>query len=58
VDETSSTNLPFVADLAFSLSYLSCQLLSVLYTGPEVSKDEKACQHLFNAKLLQRFKVH
>ncbi|KAL8604631.1 hypothetical protein ACOMHN_013411 [Nucella lapillus] len=52
--EEVSGGLPFLFDLALSLSVLACTMLALLYDGPEISEDELACQHLLRAKLLQR----
>jgi E3 ubiquitin-protein ligase HECTD4 len=49
-----SGGLPFLSDLALSLSVLACTMLALLYNGPEQSEEEIACQHLLRSKLLQR----
>ncbi|CAF93792.1 unnamed protein product [Tetraodon nigroviridis] len=52
--EDVSGGLPFLADLALGLSVLACSMLRILYTGPEVTKEEEACHDLLCSKLLQR----
>ena len=49
-----SGGLPFLADLALGLSVLACSMLRILYNGPEVTREEEACQDLLCSKLLQR----
>ena len=49
-----SGGLPFLSDLALSLSVLACTMLALLYDGPETSEEELTCQHLLRSKLLQR----
>ncbi|XP_058850690.1 probable E3 ubiquitin-protein ligase HECTD4 isoform X1 [Acipenser ruthenus] len=46
--------LPFLADLALGLSVLACSMLRILYNGPEITREEEACQDLLRSKLLQR----
>lgn len=53
--EDVSGGLPFLADLALGLSVLACSMLRILYTGPEVTKEEEACHDLLCSKLLQRY---
>uniref|UniRef100_A0A8C2XEJ5 HECT domain E3 ubiquitin protein ligase 4 n=1 Tax=Cyclopterus lumpus TaxID=8103 RepID=A0A8C2XEJ5_CYCLU len=52
--EDVSGGLPFLADLALGLSVLACSMLRILYNGPEVTREEEACQDLLCSKLLQR----
>lgn len=52
--EDVSGGLPFLVDLALGLSVLACSMLRILYNGPEVTKEEEACQELLRSKLLQR----
>ncbi|XP_064424272.1 probable E3 ubiquitin-protein ligase HECTD4 [Latimeria chalumnae] len=52
--EDVSGGLPFLADLALGLSVLACSMLQILYNGPEITKEEEACQDLLRSKLLQR----
>ncbi|KAK7087914.1 probable E3 ubiquitin-protein ligase HECTD4 isoform X2 [Littorina saxatilis] len=52
--EEVSGGLPFLSDLALSLSVLACTMLALLYEGPDTSEDELTCQHLLRSKLLQR----
>uniref|UniRef100_A0A4W3K6B9 HECT domain E3 ubiquitin protein ligase 4 n=1 Tax=Callorhinchus milii TaxID=7868 RepID=A0A4W3K6B9_CALMI len=52
--EDVSGGLPFLADLALGLSVLACSMLRILYSGPEMTKEEEACQELLRSKLLQR----
>ena len=53
-DPPGRSGLPFLADLALSLSVLACTMLHLLYQGPELSKDEEKCHHVLHSKLLQR----
>nr|XP_060642062.1 probable E3 ubiquitin-protein ligase HECTD4 isoform X2 [Anolis sagrei ordinatus] len=52
--EDVSGGLPFLVDLALGLSVLACSMLRILYNGPEITKEEEACQELLRSKLLQR----
>ncbi|XP_048853239.1 probable E3 ubiquitin-protein ligase HECTD4 isoform X2 [Brienomyrus brachyistius] len=52
--EDVSGGLPFLADLALGLSVLACSMLRILYNGPDVTREEVACQDLLCSKLLQR----
>ncbi|KAK7506010.1 hypothetical protein BaRGS_00002732 [Batillaria attramentaria] len=52
--EEVSGGLPFLSDLALSLSVLACTMLALLYDGPPISPEESTCQHLLRSKLLQR----
>ncbi|TRY90504.1 hypothetical protein DNTS_002641, partial [Danionella cerebrum] len=52
--EDVSGGLPFLADLALGLSVLACAMLRILYNGPEITREEEACQDLLCSKLLQR----
>nr|XP_036869936.1 probable E3 ubiquitin-protein ligase HECTD4 isoform X2 [Manis javanica] len=52
--EDVSGGLPFLVDLALGLSVLACSMLRILYNGPEMTKEEEACQELLRSKLLQR----
>ncbi|KPP60610.1 hypothetical protein Z043_121374, partial [Scleropages formosus] len=52
--EDVSGGLPFLADLALGLSVLACSMLRILYNGPEITREEEACQDLLCSKLLQR----
>ncbi|XP_029777318.1 probable E3 ubiquitin-protein ligase HECTD4 isoform X2 [Suricata suricatta] len=52
--EDVSGGLPFLVDLALGLSVLACSMLRILYNGPEITKEEDACQELLRSKLLQR----
>ncbi|XP_069038398.1 probable E3 ubiquitin-protein ligase HECTD4 isoform X3 [Lepisosteus oculatus] len=52
--EDVSGGLPFLADLALGLSVLACSMLRILYSGPEITREEEACQDLLCSKLLQR----
>ncbi|KAL0610750.1 putative E3 ubiquitin-protein ligase HECTD4 [Plecturocebus cupreus] len=52
--EDVSGGLPFLVDLALGLSVLACSMLRILYNGPEITKEEEACQDLLRSKLLQR----
>ncbi|KAI1901157.1 hypothetical protein AGOR_G00057300 [Albula goreensis] len=52
--EDVSGGLPFLADLALGLSVLACSMLRILYHGPEITREEEACQDLLCSKLLQR----
>ncbi|PNI64599.1 HECTD4 isoform 3 [Pan troglodytes] len=54
--EDVSGGLPFLVDLALGLSVLACSMLRILYNGPEITKEEEACQELLRSKLLQREK--
>nr|KAG5713128.1 hypothetical protein BaRGS_007655 [Batillaria attramentaria] len=51
--EEVSGGLPFLSDLALSLSVLACTMLALLYDGPPISPEESTCQHLLRSKLLQ-----
>ncbi|XP_036132418.1 probable E3 ubiquitin-protein ligase HECTD4 isoform X13 [Molossus molossus] len=53
--EDVSGGLPFLVDLALGLSVLACSMLRILYNGPEITKEEEACQELLRSKLLQSF---
>ena len=46
--------LPFLADLTLGLSVVAYTMLSLLYDGLPISKEELVCQHLLKSKLLQR----
>ncbi|XP_066272380.1 LOW QUALITY PROTEIN: probable E3 ubiquitin-protein ligase HECTD4 [Branchiostoma lanceolatum] len=52
--EDVSGGLPFLTDLALGLSVLACNMLHILYRGPEVTQEEQACRHLLKSRLLQR----
>ncbi|XP_078523549.1 putative E3 ubiquitin-protein ligase HECTD4 isoform X2 [Lissotriton helveticus] len=52
--EDVSGGLPFLVDLALGLSVLACSMLRILYSGPEITKEEETCQDLLRSKLLQR----
>jgi E3 ubiquitin-protein ligase HECTD4 len=54
LDEGEGTGLPFMADLALSLSVLSCSLIQILYDGPAQSTDEESCQDMFEHQLMHR----
>ncbi|XP_045441577.1 probable E3 ubiquitin-protein ligase HECTD4 isoform X11 [Pipistrellus kuhlii] len=53
--EDVSGGLPFLVDLALGLSVLACSMLRILYNGPEITREEEACQELLRSKLLQSF---
>ncbi|XP_069475595.1 probable E3 ubiquitin-protein ligase HECTD4 isoform X3 [Ambystoma mexicanum] len=52
--EDVSGGLPFLVDLALGLSVLACSMLRILYSGPEITKEEETCCDLLRSKLLQR----
>ena len=49
------SSLPFIIDLSFAMTSLSCSLIGQLYAGPAISASEQECQALMTSPLLQRY---
>ena len=52
--DDSPTGLPFVTDLYLSVTSVCCSLIGRLFSGPNVSSDERTCNQLLKYDLLQK----
>lgn len=55
--EEETPGLPFLSDLALSLSVVVGTHLTRLYQGSDPTQDEEDCQHLLKSRLLQRLVI-